>query len=249
MKIVNSYKYISIGIYVRFLWNMNVGDYRNDVIKYIDELIKELKDAEFMVSLSGCANLLELRSKISENLTKGNLLELEEKTELGHRMYILENIIYSEARTKSIYVVEDKRYTTKYLLEEPNKIFSEGIWQKLSDNSQKDFWSSFFCIAFSLGTAAAFHMLRATEDVFRNYYKYYIKKNRSKNLMWSQMLDQLKKKKTKKPNSRTLEVLDIIRNTYRNPTNHPEVFYDIDRCQDLLGLCVDAVSKMINEIS
>jgi len=64
--------------------------------------------------------------------------------------------------------------------------------------------------------------------------------------MWGDMLKQLvERKKNRLPDS-LLECLDNIRESYRNPTNHPEAVYNIDEAEDLLGLCIDVTNKMDN---
>jgi len=39
--------------------------------------------------------------------------------------------------------------------------------------------------------------------------------------------------------------LDNIRRSFRNPTQHPDKIYDIQEVQDLFGLCIDAINRMI----
>ena len=50
------------------------------------------------------------------------------------------------------------------------------------------------------------------------------------------------------PNPITLNHLDNIRDSFRNPTLHPNKRYDIQEVQDLLGVSVDVVNRMIKEI-
>ena len=48
----------------------------------------------------------------------------------------------------------------------------------------------------------------------------------------------------RKPDESLLQRLDYIRDTYRNPTSHPEARYTIEQAQDLLGLCIDVMNTM-----
>ena len=66
--------------------------------------------------------------------------------------------------------------------------------------------------------------------------------------MWGPMTDELRAKKTNKPDETTLSALDVVRISYRNPTQHPQVKYDIESAQDLLGVCIDLLNKMAKEI-
>ena len=45
-----------------------------------------------------------------------------------------------------------------------------------------------------------------------------------------------------------LNNLDNIRQSFRNPTQHPEKIYDIQEVQDLWSLCVDVVNRMSSDI-
>ena len=104
-------------------------------------------------------------------------------------------------------------------------------------------------IAFELPTAAAFHQLRCVEGALKHYYQCVIKRNRlpDKQKMWGPMIDQLRSKKTNKPPVELLDTLDRIRVNFRNPTNHPEKEYDTDEAQDLFGLCVDALNRLVKD--
>ena len=53
----------------------------------------------------------------------------------------------------------------------------------------------------------------------------------------------------KKAPAKILQLLDHIRNDYRNPTQHPEARYSIDEAQDLLPLMISACNKMHSDLS
>ena len=62
------------------------------------------------------------------------------------------------------------------------------------------------------------------------------------------MLTALRNMKKNKLSSDLLDLLDRIRDKYRNPTQHPELKYTIDEAQDLLGVCIEAINKTMKEI-
>jgi hypothetical protein len=46
-------------------------------------------------------------------------------------------------------------------------------------------------------------------------------------------------------------IVDHLKNigqNFRNPTQHPDMIYDIDEVQNLLALCLDVVNRMIKDI-
>ena len=42
--------------------------------------------------------------------------------------------------------------------------------------------------------------------------------------------------------------LNYIKDNYRNPTAHPELFYTFDTAQDLISLCIDVINAMGNDL-
>jgi hypothetical protein len=54
-----------------------------------------------------------------------------------------------------------------------------------------------------------------------------------------------KKKTIPKGTDVLLNQLDYIRAQFRNPTQHPDKIYDIQEVQDLWGLCVDVINRMV----
>lgn len=49
------------------------------------------------------------------------------------------------------------------------------------------------------------------------------------------------------PNKILLNHLDHIRDSFRNPTDHPEKMYDIDEAQDLFGIVAEVLNRMTTE--
>jgi len=62
--------------------------------------------------------------------------------------------------------------------------------------------------------------------------------------MWGNMVADLRKRRAARGYEVLLNHLDNIRSSFRNPTAHPEKFFDIQEAQDLWSLCVDAVNRM-----
>ena len=151
-----------------------------------------------------------------------------------------------EAETCGVfcYAVTDKRLDVKKLLDAVNELFAPGVYDGLPEISRFDYAEVGKCISFDRPTAAAFHILRATEDVIRLYYKRHIRPAQ-KGLTWGQLTTVLRqKKKGKIPDPIILNQLDHIRNAFRNPTQHPDKIYDIQEVQDLFGLCIDIVNRI-----
>lgn len=240
----SGYSLITIGLWVRCLQEAETLTLE-DVRFGISSILSEFDKFQLNVSKSGSVELkkfIDNLSSIDDDETLGN----DRAKELSGLMLELENIISAEAEIKYYYVTTDKRYNTGYLMDQPEKLFRDGVFKRLPRLSQYDFIEGFKCITFEIPTAAAFHILRATEGVLKDCYFSNVKRNRAKKPMWGNMLKQLMERKKKKLPSALLRCLDNIRESYRNPTNHPEAVYNIDEAEDLLGLCIDVTNKMDN---
>lgn len=155
-----------------------------------------------------------------------------------------------DAETMGIhaYITSEKRYEVDKLSNRISSLFGQGTFTKLPKLAQHDFQEAGKCIVFERPTAAAFHMLRATEGVLKLYFKKYLRGGNVERT-WGQLLVDLKgKSHGRKPNQTTLNHLQNIKDSFRNPTNHPDKVYSVDESQDLLSLCLDVVNRMMTEI-
>lgn len=249
MKSSNSYGLIHIGLIVRLLSNLKENYDGEFVTNHFDKLEHELNNSNLSVSLSALLNFEYLVKKRKElKIEKTKLIGEDDSNLINEQMAILEKIIFSESITKYIYVLSERRFNGEYLNNSPQKLLKENVFGNLSDMAKFDFAASCRCLLFGEATACAFHILRATEDTLKQFYFKYKKTNRLSKPMWGPMTNELRTKKGKKPSENILSALDLVRISYRNPTQHPEAVYDIDSCQDLFGVCIDLINKMAIEL-
>jgi hypothetical protein len=114
----------------------------------------------------------------------------------------------------------------------------------LDDLAKLDMAEAGRAIVFELPTAAAFHVLRATEQVLQDFYRTWVRQRRVKPMLWGSMLKDMRSKSRRPPDA-LLNHLDHIRLSFRNPTDHPEKSYDIEEAQDLFALCCEAIGRMV----
>lgn len=119
-----------------------------------------------------------------------------------------------------------------------------GVYDALPDLAKYDLEEGGKAIAFDLPTAAAFHLLRGTEGVLRDFYCRVVRRDRiSEPRMWAAMVNGMRGKRNA-PSDLLLGNLDSLRSNFRNPTQHPEKTYDADEVQDLLALAIDSINRM-----
>jgi hypothetical protein len=170
----------------------------------------------------------------------------EQATKLSEAMVAIRNTLEAEARGKVAWIASDKRYAIEKLMNNMGSLMAPGIFNSLPPIARFDFDQAGKLIAFEFSTAAAFHLLRGTEDVFRAFYRSVVKQKRVSPLLWGPMVTHMRKR-AKPPSSVLLNDLDSIRVTFRNPTDHPELVYDIEGVQDLLNRCIEVVNRMSSE--
>src|SRR6185369_2831112 len=185
-----------------------------------------------------------------KSLPDDSKLTIEQRTKLNAEMMSIRKTLDAEIQGYFVYMISPKRLDVTKLLEDVSALFTPNIYSELPAIAQKDFAAAGKCIAFSQPTAAAFHILRGTEDVVKHFYCTMIKQKRIKPpFMWGPMVTDVRVKPKTKKHDTLYNHLDNIRRNFRNPTQHPDLFYDIHEVQDLWSLCVEVTSRMIKIIS
>lgn len=250
MLVQNSYTYIRIGLAIRLLRNISDTDLKYFAKSSLETLVEELRVGDFQVTLAAMesAAFLDMVAKLdglgADDTPLGDYLAQLIRDELTK----IETVIFPESAIKRIYVLPNRRFNSEFLLNSPQKLLKEGTFEKLDEVAKQDISSACRCILFGEATAAAFHILRATESVLKSYYFLHKKQHRLAKPMWGPMLSELQAKTKNKPPATLLNSLDLIRSAYRNPTQHPEAIYEIDSAQDLFGVCLDVIGKMGSEL-
>lgn len=240
--------YINFGTVVRFLqdvkqgWRVHGGSF---VLGNIDRFFVHLKEFNLPVTMRASYELTKLKEKLAKTNSDYRLSD-DEAIELNNIMDNVRNTLFAEARGNIAFIVTDKRIDVNKLLSNAPALMAPNIFESLPDIAAYDFIEAGKCIAFEHPTAAAFHLMRATEAVLRHFYCSVVKKSRVE-FLWKQMLNHLRSRQ-KPPPRPLLDNLDNIRHSFRNPTQHPDKIYDIQEVQDLFGLCIDVINRMIVEI-
>lgn len=239
-------EYIHVGAMNWYLVRFPDGMQAKVAHDSIKDLQQNIQKADLKVTYRAGHRLWE----IQEELDKMNTQEEVPPSlvpEIRKESTDLEKTLVAESEGKIVFVVTEKRVDVEKLTNRPAKLLSSKVWISLPRVSAYDFSNACKAIAFELPTAGAFHLLRCLEGAIGHYYLCIIKRNRlpSKSRMWGPMIKQLKEKKKNHPPKDLIEALDRIRISFRNPTSHPDKIYDSDEVQDLFGLVVDALNRIV----
>jgi hypothetical protein len=245
MKARNISSYIWFGMTFRYLLDALLGCKIHGtawILENINSYFGSLVEFDLPVTSRASNELEKFRDEISK-LPNDAELSAEQSSRLRNIMVNIRKTLEAESVGNLAYVITDKRLNVEKLVGDVRALLGQKVFEKLSEIAQFDFIEAGKCIAFELPTAGAFHLLRATEGVLRDFYCYNVKRNRVNPLLWGPMTGDMRKHR-KHPPDILLNNLDNIRVSFRNPTQHPEKRYDIDEVQDLFGLCIDVVNRM-----
>ena len=196
----------------------------------------------FDMSITKTAIGSDLNKLLKKCEPPNDIVSDELGTEFSDFAKSIEKTLDAELQQRKAYVLTQKRLGLEKLMNNPEQLFPTGVYSKLTDISKTDFTEAGKCLSFELYTAAAFHILRGTEEELREYYKYKVKRKRTKKLLWHNITVDLKGRRGV-PDS-LLAVLDSIREDFRNPTSHPEKTYGEDEVQTLFTHCADVVHRI-----
>ncbi len=244
------FDYVWLGGAMRFLADVQQGWQPNDRNGLVTNGVGI---EETLTALNLPVTMQAWRRTVSEPLAawaaKDTDYELnrQEADDFGEEVKIVRAVLEAECLTKVAYVPSEKRFDVRRLLDDAPSLLAPDAFQKLPDVAAHDMREAGRAIAFNLPTAAAFHLLRATEATLRAYYLNRVRRGRVRPLLWGPMVASLRSRR-RPPDPVLISNLDNIRLAFRNPTAHPEKVYDIDEAQDLFGLCIEVLNRMAREL-
>ncbi|WP_157639378.1 hypothetical protein [Burkholderia ubonensis] len=246
MQSVPVYRFWQFGTTVRYLQDVREG-YKikgpANVLVNIDALFRRLWELDLRVTINAADKLSQFQEELNELADDAKMTQAQ-STKLRNLIFELRRTMEAELKLINAYTISPKRLDVEKLTDDVEPLFAPGVYQSLTDVAMYDISEAGRCIAFERPTAAAFHLMRATEEVLRGYYCFYVRRNRMDKLLWYPMIQALQQHRRAKVNDVLHRQLDNIRLSFRNPTQHPDKVYDIQEVQDLFGLCVDVINRM-----
>ncbi len=218
----------------------------SSLVELTDEFFSFVEELDLPVTNAAAVELRQLRSEM-EQIPEGTKVDAILANRVREAVNAVDRTLDAELGQRTAYVLTPKRFDLKNLTRNPDALLGKDVFQSIPGIARSDFRMGCLCIAFALPTAAAFHLMRATEAVLCHYFTSIVKRGRPRQLLWADMVDRLRKRR-KAPPKPLLDGLDNIRHNFRNPTQHPEAGYDMDEAQDLLSVCIDAINRLIRDL-
>jgi len=235
-------QYYWLGISVRYVHDAQAGYRVGSVNENLLRFYTDVGRLGLQVTEQALSELDHLSDELGA-LDKDDVLSEYQAGTLREAIGRIRPTLEAELRLLEAFVVTPKRLDDRKLLDDVPAMLARGAYEKLPAIAQSDLREAGKCTAFERPTAAAFHLMRATEAVLKAFYCRVVRRNRGQ-FMWGPMTKHLRERRDAKQHGDLLNHLDHIRRSFRNPTQHPEKTYDMDEVQDLWGLCVDALNRM-----
>lgn len=159
-----------------------------------------------------------------------------------------ETVLSEELNVLDTYSVAQKgAYSTFEIISNAEVMIPHEARIKLPQQALRDIKEAGKCLAFETPTAAAFHILRATEAVVLAYYaKVTTKPVPSRMRNWGVYVNALRG--TSGADPKIVEFLDHLKNHYRNPVAHPDAVMTINEVLVLFGAATSAISQMASAL-
>lgn len=143
----------------------------------------------------------------------------------------------------SLFVSPKAAYNTAELISQAELMVPESGRKIMSPKAVADFRQAGMCLAFNLGTAAAFHAARSTETVIALYYEKLLGSLPTiKSRNWGAYHRNLAK--CPSPDAKVLAWLKHLTEEYRNPVLHPEETLSTDAAIEFLNACIALITSI-----
>lgn len=246
MQSVPVHRFWQFGTNVRYLQDAREGMAVHSpatILHNVNSLFNKLEELELRVTIRAASDLGKIQIELRDTPTDAKL-SAAQASKLSSTIKALRQTLEAELKGVNAYTISPKRLDIEKLTNDVPSLFAPTVFASLSTVAQYDLAEAGKCIAFERPTAAAFHLMRATEETLRGYYCHHVRRDRLDPMMWFGMVQALQTHRTAKKNQALHRNLDNIRLSFRNPTQHPDKVYDIQEAQDLFGLCVDVINRM-----
>ena len=248
MKELTPHSYFKFGQAFGYLQKCRDGSDRAEVLTCLIFIRDFLKENNLKTSYRVLGTLFDETFK-SLDACSGKIINNHQASSIKEKIEIFFLTISAEALDQKIYITNEKRYEASKLLTGVDKLFAPNVFNALPDIAKFDFKEACNCILFERPTAAAFHLMRGTEDIIKGLYKILSgSSEKPGNGTWGDYENALRHQFQDRVSLTLLDQMKNLRGNFRNPTQHPVKIYDLDEAQDLLNISID-IANRISKVS
>lgn len=259
MEKVRIYQYYSFGFNYCWIRGLSLDSSNQKLKDELERYLKFISDLNLQVTLSAIdlkglkADIMQLAKICKNKISSNEQVNPTTHAKIIQKLHELDIVLDAELNIKIGYILDEKRFSNKYLTENIDNLFAKSTFLKIPSLAQYDFQESGLCLVFDRFTASAFHALRGTECVLKEYYCLLLTKTTKETETWSTFVNAInsgiKKGSISPPPDEELMInLESLRKYYRNKTQHPQLVYNSDESQDLLVSCIKAVNEIIEDL-
>lgn len=121
-------------------------------------------------------------------------------------------------------------------------LIGREAWSRIPEVARLDLLDAGRAMVLGIPTGSAFFLMRATEGTLRAYATRLSLSDQVSMGNWGPVVEALRRTPT--PDRDLLALLDELRRTFRNPTQHPDRRYTLVEAEDLAGLAIPAIRRM-----
>ena len=176
-------------------------------------------------------------------------LSTEQQVNLVGAIFNFQAVLTSDLGQADVYYITGKRaYDMKILLDNGQWLISNEAWGGLTwsrDKVWQDIREAAKCLALNIPTAVGFHFYRAVEAIITDEYfpLFAIVNPKYRNL--GKYIDILT---VLGVDERITKELDHLREKYRNPISHPEVFWNQRQADIATNIAIAVIELMAHDI-
>jgi hypothetical protein len=161
-----------------------------------------------------------------------------------------ETVFKNDTPSMEVFWVQQKGiYRTEDLIDHAELHLPDSMSNYLSSQAKVDLRAAGRCLAFNLPTATAFHVWRALEVTFGEYYVSLAGKSFENAKIARNWGAYIKALNDAGADVKITGNLDHIRAEYRNPVIHPNVNVQPEEAFGLLGIGFSAITQVLSEIA
>lgn len=190
----------------------------------------------------------ELAPEFSETVNYQEVIPSWRIATLQREFEKFEAVLLAALQTADLYYVSPKGgFDTQALTDGGSALFPADLEAKAPE-ALKDVTAAARCIAFELPTAAAFHLLRATEAVLRRYFDDKVgKEHRPATRNMADFINGMRTREL--GDKRVIEALQALKDLHRNPLMHPdESLETVEEAINLYAAVRAAIGYMLQGI-